>query len=66
MYIIHVHDLTFISGGGTDGGGVTGQKDAKPVNSTRDCVSSFVNVTPLGIFKATSGQFPNVFVVTKN
>lgn len=33
MYKIHVHDLTFISGGVEDGGGVTGQKDAKPVNS---------------------------------
>lgn len=35
--------MTFISGGGGDGGGET----AKPVTAVRDCVSVFVGMKPL-------------------
>lgn len=45
-----VHDLIFISGGDEDGAGVTDNKAVKPVTTVKDCVSSFVNLTPLGIY----------------
>ena len=34
----HVYDLTFTSGGGGDGCGLTGEKAAKPVTTVQDCV----------------------------
>ena len=46
----HVYDLTVISGGGGDGGGVTGE--SLPTN-VRDCVSTSISVTPLDILKET-------------
>lgn len=60
---IHVNDLNLVSGGGGDGGGATGKKTSKPVTAVQGCVSAFVSVTTLSIFKMTSGQFPAVFVV---
>ena len=37
-FTLHFHDLTLISGDGGDGGGVTGQKSAKPATAVRDCI----------------------------
>lgn len=54
---LHVYDLTCISGGGGNGGGVTGEKAAKPVTAAQDWVSTFVNVTQLDILKETTEQF---------
>lgn len=64
-FTLHVSDLTFTSGGERDGGGVTGEKPAKPVTAVSDSVSTFVskkqleminfvNMTPLDTFKQTS------------
>ena len=63
-FTLHVFDLTFTSGGGGDGGGVTGEKAAKPVTAVSDSVSTFaskkqleminfLNMTPLDMFKQT-------------
>lgn len=45
MFTLHVHDLTFILGGGGDGWGV-----AKPVTAVQYCVSTFANKKPMDIF----------------
>ena len=57
-------DVTFTSGFGGDGGGVTDEKAAKPVTAVQACVSAFVSVTLAGIFRKSSRKFPVVFVVT--
>lgn len=46
-------------------GGVLGAKAAKLVATDRVCVSTFVNVTSLDIFKESWRQFPAMFVATK-
>ena len=40
-----------MSKGGGDGGGVAGEKTAKPVTTVQDCVSTFVSVTLMDIFR---------------
>ena len=45
-----------------DGDKVTGDKSGTAV---LDCISTFVSVIPLDIFKMTSGQFHAIFVVIK-
>lgn len=42
------------------------RKDAKSVTTVQGCVLTFVSVTPQDIFWQTSGQFPDLFVATKN
>ena len=74
----HVYDLTFISRGGGDGGGVTGEEAASPETVCQHCegeatgcfltrghvVSTTVRETTMEIFfKETLGQFPEVYVV---
>ena len=58
-----LHDLTFISGGGGDGGGVTGEKSAKPVTTVQDCVSTFSNLTPLDLFSKSEANNCNIIFV---
>lgn len=55
MLTLHVHYLTFMSGGRGDGFGVRGDKKAMPVTAVRD--SNIVNATWLDICKEPSGQF---------
>lgn len=64
-FIEHVDYLAFMSGGRDYGGDVRGDKAAKPVTAVRACVSAFLSMTPVDIFKETSGQFPVVFVATR-
>lgn len=45
MFTLHVFDLTFISGGEGDSGGVTAKKVARPVAAVQDCVPPFISVT---------------------
>lgn len=52
---LHIYELTFISEGGEDGGGVTGEKAAKPVTTVGDCVLTFVSATPLDILQGNLG-----------
>ena len=40
-----------MSGTGASGGGVVGEKATKPVTSVQDCVSTFLCVKPLCIYK---------------
>lgn len=47
--------MTVISGGGADGGGVTGENAAKPMTSARDCVSISGGVKLLDPVEETSG-----------
>lgn len=56
------YDLTVIS---RRDGGITCEKTATPVNAFQDCISTFVCVRPLDIFKETFWLFPGVFVATK-
>lgn len=39
---------------------------AKPVTTVHVCVWTFVNVNPLGTFKETSEQIPDMFAAIKN
>lgn len=59
----HVCDLSFTCRGGGDGGGggVTGDEPGQ----VSGCASAFFSVSPLDIFKETSGDFPAVFVADK-
>lgn len=57
------NDVTFISGVAGDDGGVVGQRAPKPVATDRNCVSTFVSVTPLNT-PALGGT--SMFVVTKS
>lgn len=54
MFRFHVYDLTFVSESGGDGGGVTGEMAAEPVTTVQDCVSTFVGVSLINIFRETS------------
>lgn len=56
----HFYELTFISGGGRDGGGET----AKPVTAVRDCVSMFVGMKPLVRFDEEAVAFSTFLSVT--
>ena len=56
MFTLYVYELTSIWGGKGDGGGVAGEKAEKPVTTVQDCVSTFVSMTSLDIFKETLGQ----------
>lgn len=38
---------------------------AKPKTAVQDCVSTFISVTLLDIFKKTLEQFPTLLVATK-
>lgn len=49
-----------------EGVGVSGAQAAKPVTTVHVCVSTFVSVKPLDIFKKTMGQLPAVAVARKN
>lgn len=56
MFTLHVYYLTFISGCGGEGGGVTGEKVGKPVMTVLVPISTFVNVKRRDIFgQATPG-----------
>lgn len=46
------------SGGGGGGGGVRVNKAAKPATAVQNCVSAFVTVKPLALFRETLGKFP--------
>lgn len=50
MFTLHVYYLTFISGCGGEGGGVTGEKVGKPVMTVLVPISTFVNVKRRDIF----------------
>lgn len=51
MFTFHIYVLTQVSGSGEDGDGVTGENTAQSVAADRDCVSTFLSVTPLVYFK---------------
>ena len=59
----HVCDHSFMCRGDGDGAGagVTGDEPGR----VSGCVSAFFRVSPLEIFKETSGDFPTVFVADK-
>lgn len=66
VFKLHVFDLTVISGGGGNGGAITGMKAAEPVTTVEHCVSTFVSMASLENFKVTLGQFHAAFVATKH
>ena len=49
-FTLHIHDLTFISGGGEDGGGVNWKGFEE---HDRNCIAVYVSVKPLDIFNQT-------------
>ena len=57
----------YLAGGGV-GGGVTSEKAAKRVTAVQESESAFlhVSVTPLDIYKETSGQFSDKIVTIKH
>ena len=55
-FTLHVYDLTVISGGGGRVGGVTDEKAAKSATADGGCISTFVSVKPLDVFKETLWQ----------
>lgn len=57
-FTLHVYDLTFISRGRGDGGGVIDHSSRLP--------STFVSVRSLNISNKTSGEFPTMSMVTKS
>lgn len=57
MFLFHVYDLTFISGEGGDGVGVTEEKATKPLTKVRDCISTFESETPLAILRVRCDNF---------
>lgn len=46
---LHIHHLTFILGGGGDGGEITGKNAGNPVAAVRDGFSTITSVKPLDI-----------------
>ena len=54
-FALHISDLTGLSWGRGDGGGVTDKRAAKPVTAVQDCVSKFVSVT----LTRKTRSFPN-------
>ena len=74
MFRLHVYDLTFISWGEGDSGGVTGKKAVKHSDrSSRqsfnickgDNIVFFCKLDATNIFKKISGLFPAMFVATQ-
>lgn len=58
MFTSHIHDLTFMSGGGGEGGAVTDKKAT--TDKGPQCCN--VSVNPLDISKETMRQSPAVFL----
>ena len=50
MFTLHVYFLTFISGCGGEGGGVTGDGVVKPLMTALVPISAFVNVKLWDVF----------------
>ena len=48
--MLHVNDLTVISGGRGNGGGDAGKKAAKPVSTVQDWILTFLSMKPLDIW----------------
>lgn len=61
-FALCVYELTFLLGGGEDGG----ETASKPVTTVQNCVPTFVNVKLLNVFNKTSGHFPATFVAAKS
>lgn len=61
-FILHIYDITVISGSGGEGGGVTGEKVAKPLTTV---FSTLLSVTRLDHLRETSRRFPAVVVAKK-
>ena len=56
MLALRVYVLTVQSGGGWDGGGVKGEKAAKPVTTICDCMSAFTNANHCIFLKKVNGD----------
>ena len=54
---LHIYELTFISEGGEDDGGIKGERTLKPVTIVGDCVLTFVGETSLDILQDETKYF---------